>query len=135
MAKTETFECSLITPERSVLTCEATFVAFPAHDGEMGALRHRAPLICKLGIGPLRIETPDRKHTFLIDEGFAQVLSNRLTILTEQATKSDDVEAESAHRAMVQAHEMKITDEASLAARQKAIQRAQAQIKLAQAEA
>ncbi len=37
--KSDTFHCSVITPERAVLETEATFVAFPAHDGEVGILR------------------------------------------------------------------------------------------------
>ena len=85
MAKVETFHCSVVTPERAVLECEARFVAFPAHDGEMGVLPNRAPLVCKLGIGPLRVEGTDAAHVLFIDGGFAQMLDNRLSILTKQA--------------------------------------------------
>jgi F-type H+-transporting ATPase subunit epsilon len=130
MAKTDTFSCTVITPERKVLECDARFVAFPAHDGEMGVLRQRAPLVCKLGIGPLRVETPSEKHLFFIDEGFAQVVDNRLTILTEQARAANDIDAAAAQSAMVEARAMKITDPAAGAARGKAIQRAQVQLKL-----
>jgi len=131
MAKTDTFSCSVITPERKVLDCEATFVAFPAHDGEMGVLRQRAPLVCKLGIGPLRIETPGEKYLFFIDEGFAQVVDNRLTILTEQARAATDIDSAAAQSAMVEARAMKITSEAASIERGKAIHRAQVQLKLA----
>ncbi len=142
MATPDTFECNVITPEEKVLECQATFVAFPAHDGEMGVLRKRAPLVCKLGIGTLRIETPApnsdlkgaggaQSHVFFIDEGFAQVFENRLTILTEQARKVDDLDAKSAEAAMVEARAIKITDQASYTKRTKAIQRAQVQLKLA----
>ena len=46
---TNTFHCSVITPERAVLETEATFVAFPAWDGEVGILHDRAPLLFKMG--------------------------------------------------------------------------------------
>lgn len=141
MARTDTFECSVITPEEKVLECEATFVAFPAHDGEMGVLRKRAPLVCKLGIGTLRIETPapksdlkgaagSHKQVLFVDGGFVQVFENRLTILTEQARRVDDLDAKSAEAAMVEARAIKITDQASHTKRTKAIQRAQVQLKL-----
>ncbi len=125
------FQCSVITPERKALQCDATFVAFPAHDGEMGVLTHRAPLVCKLGIGALRIETAEEKYVMFIDGGFAQVVDNRLTLLTEQARKPEDLDAAAAGEALVEARAMKITDETSFAARDKAIKRAQVQLKLA----
>ena len=131
MASTDTFQCSVITPEKAVLECDAAFVAFPAHDGEMGVLNHRAPLICKMGIGILRIETPGEKHVLFVDGGFAQVAADSLTILTEQARKADDLDAGAAEQGLVEAREMKITDDASFDARSKAIRRAQVQLKLA----
>ena len=131
MAKSPTFQCSLITPERVVLDSPATFVAFPAHDGEMGILVDRAPIVCKLGIGPLRVETGEKKHLFFIDGGFAQMVDNRLTILTQQAIPAANVDRAAATKALADAQAMKIPDDAAFQARQDAIARAQSQIKVA----
>lgn len=114
-----------------MLECAATFAAFPAHDGEMGVLTRRAPLVCKLGIGALRVETPSEDHILFIDGGFAQVVANRLTLLTEQARKPGDLDASAAEEALVEARAMRITDEASLTRRSSAIQRARVQLRLA----
>ncbi len=134
MATTDTFQCSVITPERAVLECESTFVAFPAHDGEMGVLTKRAPLLYKLGIGQLRVESPTEKHLLFIDGGFVQVVGNRLTILTEQALPAADIDLEAASQALVEARAMKGTDVESVDARNRAIQRAKVQIKLSRAK-
>ena len=131
MPTSDTFQCTVITPERKVLESDATFVAFPAHDGEMGVLARRAALVCKLGIGVLRVETPDGRHLMFIDSGFAQVLENRLTVLTQQAREPKDIDAAAAEQALVQARAMKITDDKSLTERSNAIQRARVQLKLA----
>ena len=131
MAKTDTFACSVITPEQMVLECVAKFVAFPAHDGEMGILVNRAPIVCKMGIGPLRVEAVDGKHTFFVDEGFAQIVDNRLTILTEQAKRTDQLDAAAAEQAMIEATALRATDDASAIARDKALQRARVQLKMA----
>ncbi len=88
------FRCTVITPERQVLDTEATFLAFPAHDGEIGILRDRAPLLCKLGAGVLRIEAAPRNLRVFIDGGFAQVLENQVTILAEQAVPTDEIDVE-----------------------------------------
>ncbi len=130
MTTSNTFQCSVVTPERSVLTCDATFVAFPAHDGEMGVLPRRAPIVCKLGIGVLRVETPQERYVMFIDGGFAQVLENRLSILTQQARKAEELNGAAASRALVEARAIKITDESSLTARSNAIRRAQVQSRL-----
>ena len=127
----KTFKCSVITPERNVLECDATFVAIPAHDGEMGILTRRAPLVCKLGIGTLRVETDSGKHVMLIEQGFAQVVDNRVSILTQRARSLEELNVESARTALAEALAMEVTDEASSTARSNAIRSAKAEISLA----
>ena len=133
MARTDTFLCSVITPEQAVLEANATFVAFPAHDGEVGILRDRAPLLFKMGIGVLRVETPEGNHRFFVDGGFAQMVDNRLTLLTEQAKRPEEIDRAAAERALTEARALPMVSDAEFAARQKAVQRAQVQIKLAAA--
>ena len=132
MAKTMSgFQCSVITPEAAVLETDATAASFPAHDGEFGILRNRAPLVCKLGIGTLRVETPEGTRRLYIDGGFAEVRENRLTILTNNALAPDAIDADAARQALAEAEAMRITDTVSLGRRQDAIARAKAQIRLA----
>jgi len=132
MAKNDTFHCSVITPERAVLEADATFVAFPAHDGEVGILPGRAPLLFKMGIGSLRVETPEGNREFFVDGGFAQMVENRLTLLTEQARAVEDIDPAAAERALDEAREMPSITDAEFAARQRAVRRAETQIHLAE---
>lgn len=127
----DTFHCSVITPERAVLEAEATFVAFPAHDGEVGILKGRAPLLYKMGAGELRVETPEGSHRLFVDGGFAQMVEDRLTLLTEQARRVEEIDRAAAERALEQARAMPSRDEVANAARQRAIDSARAQIRLA----
>jgi len=103
MAKNDTFHCSVITPERAVLETEATFVALPAHDGELGVLRNRAPMLYKLGTGELRVETPVGRELLFVDGGFVQMVDNRLTLLTEQAKRLEEIDAAGVERALADA--------------------------------
>ena len=130
----DTFHCSVVTPERAILECEATFAAVPAHDGEIGILPRRSALLCRLGIGILRVKTVEGStHRFFIDGGFAQMVENRLTLLTEQARGEDEVEREAALAALAAARALPTEGEGMdlYTARQTAIERAQAQLKLA----
>lgn len=130
MATTDTFHCSVITPERAVLETDATFVAFPAHDGEVGILAHRAPLLYKMGIGELRVEAPEGNRRLFVDGGFAQMVDNRLTILTEQARAVEEIDREAARRALEEARSMPSVTDAEFAARQRAMKRAETQLRL-----
>ena len=135
MARTDTFQCSVITPERAVLETDATFVAFPAHDGEVGILRDRAPLLFKMGIGVLRVETPEAKHKFFVDGGFAQMVDNRLTLLTEQARPVAEIDRAAADKAREEAQALPASGgEAEMAARQRAQQRARVLERIANAK-
>ncbi len=125
------FQCSVVTPERAVLDTEARSVVFPAHDGEMGILTHRAPLLCQLGLGPLRVETEDGSHVFVIDGGFAQMVDNKLTILTEQALGASDIDREASRKALEEAMARQASSGSEYDVRQKDIKRARAQLKLA----
>jgi hypothetical protein len=50
------FRVAVVTPEREVLATDASFVALPAYDGEMGVMPRRAPLLVQLGSGILRVQ-------------------------------------------------------------------------------
>ena len=130
MARNDTFHCSVITPERAVLETEATFVAFPAWDGEVGILHDRAPLLFKMGTGELRVESPEGNQTLFVDGGFAQMVDNKLTLLTEQAKKIGEIDAAAAEKALAAARTLPMKTDAAFNARQHAVQSAQAQLHL-----
>jgi F-type H+-transporting ATPase subunit epsilon len=122
-----TFHCSVITPERAMLETEATFVAFPAHDGEVGILKNRAPLLYRMGIGELRVESPEGNHVLFVAGGFAQMVDNRLTLLTEQAKRIDEIDPAAVERALAEARDMPMRTEAEFTARQRALKSAEVQ--------
>ena len=94
MAEKTRVKFAVITPERRVLEETADSVVFAAHDGEIGILRDRAPLMCELGIGQLRYQTGPQTRRIFIDGGFAQVHDNNVTVLTQQAIPAEDITRE-----------------------------------------
>ncbi len=101
----KTFRCRLITPEAQVLDTDVTYASIPAWDGLMGFQPGRAPIVAKLGMGELRLDFPDvgqargGSRYFFIEDGFVQMVSDRLTILARQAAPMEqlteaDAEAE-----------------------------------------
>lgn len=126
------FQCIVVTPEQQVLDTKIQQAIVPAHDGKVGLLTDRAPLLTKLGLGPLRLDLPDgSKRLFYIEGGVAQMKDNVLTILTQQALPAEQIAYENAQAELAQAQAMKITDQASFEQRQKSLARAKALLELA----
>ncbi|MCB9377945.1 MAG: ATP synthase F1 subunit epsilon [Holophagales bacterium] len=99
-----TFHVSVVTPEREVLAADARFVALPSYDGEMGILARRAPLLTQLGHGLLRIELADgSRRALFISGGFAQMVEDRLTLLTEEAIESETITMEAVRESLAAA--------------------------------
>src|SRR4051812_25004929 len=127
MAGTAPFPCSVIPPGRALLEADAPFVAFPAHDGEVGILPNRAPLLFKMGAGELRVESPQGNQVLFVDGGFAQMVENRLTLLTEVAKRIEEIKPADVERQLAEAHGMPMKTEAEFKARQRGLRSAQAQ--------
>lgn len=130
MAESKTFQCSVVTPEKVVLECDARFVALPAHDGEIGLLRSRAPLVCRLAIGKLRVETESGMEIFYIDGGFAEMADNKLVVLTEDARRAAEMDRKQVEEILEKAQAREAGDPASRLEREKAIERARMQLRV-----
>lgn len=126
------FACVLVTPEQQTLSEQATQVILPAHDGLIGILTDRAPLLLKLGIGPLRVDGVDKKSRyFFIEGGVAQMKDNTLTILTTVATPADELDAKSAEAELAEAMARQIPTPEEFQERQRGMARARAKRELA----
>ena len=123
--------CAVITPDRQVLDVKARSVVVTAHDGQIGVLSKRAPLLCKLGIGVVRLDVGGQERRLFVDGGFAQVRQNEVTVLTPAALEPEQIDRKKAEAALQAAMDMRITDDESFAARTDAIARARAQLSLA----
>jgi F-type H+-transporting ATPase subunit epsilon len=82
------FQCVVVTPEQQILDDSLRQAIIPAYDGQLGILTDRAPLLAKLGKGPLRLDLASgQSRVFQISGGIAQMKDNKLTILTTTAAE------------------------------------------------
>lgn len=127
------FQCTVLTPERQALDASVTQAIIPAHDGLMGILTGRAPIMVKLGVGPLRVDVAGgEKRFFFISEGVAQVKDDRLTILTSEATPAEELDYAAASAEYSEAAGRRATDEKGARQRQEAMDKARAKREVAQ---
>ena len=90
MAKS--FHCTVTTPEARILSEDVTSVIVPMHDGQMGFLGDRAPIVGKMGLGELRLSfTGGGMRSYLVENGFVNMVGDKLTILAERATPAENL--------------------------------------------
>ena len=125
------FRCVIVTPEAQVLDESVTQAILPAHDGLLGVLTGRAPLLVKLGLGPLRVDLAGgQRRYFYVEGGVAQMKDNRLTVLTNEATPADEIDAEAARAEYAEAVARRITDQHAADDRDRQMARAKAKQQL-----
>jgi F-type H+-transporting ATPase subunit epsilon len=126
------FQCTVVTPEQQAFDAQVSQAIVPAHDGLVGILTNRAPLLVKLGTGPLRLDLANgAKAFFVLDGGVAQVKDNKLTIVTGDATAAEEIDYEAAKAEYAEAAARKATDPATAAAKERQMARARAKQALA----
>ena len=120
--------CQIVTPEKTALDQKADFVALPLFDGEIGIAPGRAPMIGRLGFGEMRIRTGDTVIRYYVDGGFVQVSGDVVSVLTNRAVPSQEVDGDAARKHLLQALEQPIPTVELEEQRDRAISQARAQI-------
>lgn len=133
----KTFQCKLVTPAAQVLDEPVTYASIPAWDGLFGVRANRAPIVAKLGLGELRLDFPDKgnakggSRSFLVDDGFVQMVNNRLTILAAVATPVESLSEADAASELATLERAAPADKASAARANKDKARARLKVRLA----
>ena len=126
-----TFRVAVVTPEHEVLAVEARFVALPTFDGEMGILPRRAALLVQLGSGVLRVDdAAGARHRLFVSGGFAQMVEDRLTVLTEEAVDPDGLSSEAANQSLAAAQGLPSASDEAWSRKQQQQSRARAILRL-----
>jgi len=123
MAGASSIRLIVVTPERKMLDEQTSSVVFAAHDGEVGILPLRAPLLCELGVGQLRYEAGGATHRLYIEGGFAEVASNTVTVLTQRALPVGQITEQTIAEAEAAVASLQGTDPVTVSSRQEAQQR------------
>lgn len=125
-------QCVVVTPERTLFDDRVDFVALPLYDGELGILPGRAPLIGRLGYGELRTRVGGSARRYFVDGGFAQVRDNVVTVLTNRAVPAEQVDPVAAGSELERAQARRASNDVEQAEKGKAIDRARAQLRVAE---
>lgn len=111
----------LVTPETTLLDQPVRAIRFPLYDGQMGVLPGRAPLVGRLGVGPLKVDTAGGSSSYFIAGGFVQIKGTVVTLLTNKAIPVEKIDVAKAEADYQAAMALVPTDEAGFAAKDEAM--------------
>ena len=100
MASAPAFVTKIVTRNEEMFAGEAVSVVAPGQQGYFGVKANHAPLISALGIGEVRVTTPDNQtHYFAIAGGVAEVQDNALVVLADTGERTLDIDVARAEEA------------------------------------
>jgi len=95
----------IITPDAKVLTTEAIQVVLPTETGEAGILTGHVPMVTKVVAGELKVIKEEGTEFIAVDHGFAKVLGNTISVLTEAAIDVAEIDLSAVEAAQASAEQ------------------------------
>lgn len=90
-------QVELVAADRTVWSGQATMVIARTTEGDVGVLRNHAPLLSLLVPGVVMISAVEGDDLVAaVDGGFLSVANNRVSILSEHAVLSHEIDVEAA---------------------------------------
>jgi F-type H+-transporting ATPase subunit epsilon len=85
-------QLEIVTPEGRVLEKPADSVVLPTALGEIGVLPGHIPLTALLEAGELRLTSAAQVDAYVIGNGFAMIENDRVSVLTDSAIDTDNID-------------------------------------------
>jgi len=95
----------IVTPEFIAYSGEADAVILPTVDGEVGILPGHIPLVTLLEAGEIEVIRKGSREFLTIDRGFAEVVTDQISVITEAAIDVQDIDPKAAEEAERRARE------------------------------
>lgn len=121
-----TLHVELVAADRLVWSGEATMVIARTTEGDVGILAGHAPLLSVIIEGVVDVQTAEGETwVAAVDAGFMSVANNRVSILSERAEMSHEIDLEKARHDLERAQASGENDDAAT----EAVRRAEARIR------
>ncbi|MGQ9499306.1 MAG: F0F1 ATP synthase subunit epsilon [Dissulfurimicrobium sp.] len=93
------FLLEIVTPTRLVVSEQVDLATAPGVDGVFGVMANHSPLLATLKIGEMHYTNGAKSERLAVSGGFCEISNNRMTVLTEAAEISTEIDVERALRA------------------------------------
>ena len=121
---------TIVSPASTFYDGEADYLQLPVHDGLIGVYPGHAPLVSILGVGPIIVKDGGKDEQFIVDGGFLEIRSDRVTVLATQASSISDIDAEQARRDYEEALQIKPLSETEFEGKQQKLASSRVRMRL-----
>lgn len=101
----QSIHLEIVTPQKRLIGLDVDEVILPGREGYLGVLPGHAPLLSELDVGQVMYRRGSARHYLSLAWGFAEVLSDRVSVLAEIAERAEDIDRDRAGRARDRAKE------------------------------
>jgi F-type H+-transporting ATPase subunit epsilon len=118
MAGNDQLQVELVAADRTVWSGQATMVVAKTADGDIGVLRNHMPVLSLLVDGVVEITPVDGDKLFAaVDGGFLSVAHNRVSVLSQHAVLSAEIDVDAARSELESAGSDSDDEDAAVRAR------------------
>lgn len=96
-------QLDIVTPEKKVFSENVDSVVLPTTSGDIGILPGHIPLITQIMAGELAITKDGALNLLAVDVGFAEVIGDTVSVLTEAAIDIEEIDLAAAEEAQKRA--------------------------------
>jgi len=98
-----TLKLEIVTPEAKIYSEEVSMVTLPGSEGELGIYPNHVPLMTQVHAGEIIVSRDGSEEVLAVGEGFIEVTSDHVAILTDNAANSADIDEAAAEEAKAKA--------------------------------
>ena len=96
-------QLEIVTPEAVIYSEAVDMVTLPGSDGETGIYPNHVPLMTRVQAGELIAKKTGSEEILAVSEGFAEITGEHVSILTDNAVNSTDIDEATAEEARAKA--------------------------------
>ena len=94
-----TLKLDVVTPEAVTFSGDVEMVTLPAVEGEMGVYPQHVPLMTQIVPGELILRREGRDTSLVVGDGFVEITSDHVAVLTDMAIPADQIDEAKAEEA------------------------------------
>jgi F-type H+-transporting ATPase subunit epsilon len=98
-----TLRLEIVTPEEKIYSEDVDMVTLPGAEGELGVYPNHVPLLTTLKPGELRVIKDGRETGMAVGEGFVEIKTDGVSVLTDMALEAEKIDLEAAEKAVASA--------------------------------
>ena len=101
----DTLQLEIVTPEAVIYSEAVEMVTLPGSEGETGIYPNHVPLLTKVQAGELIAKKTGSEEILAVSEGFAEITGEHVSILTDNAANSADIDESTVEEGETRRHE------------------------------